>query len=105
MSVMGFKAKVDFLTSVLHLLCTTDSWWPSWQLSHFEPHTCIQALVEHESGIEHASALTLVLTVAVTLETITTTYACVRTLDTIKPFVFLFVDIEQTVYLVTFCCN
>ena len=62
-SNLGFKARVDSLACVLYQLCATDStdsllvwhlltsWQPAWQLNHFNPHTCEQALVGIESSM------------------------------------------------------
>ena len=46
----------------LHAINSSDSplltsWWPAWQLSHFDRGTYIQALVGLESRFEHATAL------------------------------------------------
>ena len=67
----GFKARVDARACTpchLHATDSSDSplvWhlltsqWLVWQLSHFDPHTCVQALVGLESRTDRATALSI----------------------------------------------
>ena len=65
----GFEARIETLICLLHYLHAMNSphsylmwhlltsWWPVWQPSHFDPHTCIQALVGLDSGDKLADVL------------------------------------------------
>ena len=69
MLTLGFKARVDSLTCLLHHLCTTDSsdsplvwdlltsWQSAQQPSRCDPHTTVQALVGLESVTDTTRAL------------------------------------------------
>ena len=66
MSAQDLNTRVDSPTCMLCCPCTMDcsdsplvwhlltSWWPAWQLSHFNPRTCEQALVGSSVLLPHS---------------------------------------------------